>query len=149
MSAYHYRESGLDNVLIEGVMPCKDDEGFDVVTIPNIAGLHATIAEGIVTHRAGMSGKELRFLRSEMGMTQAQLAQVVHHDAQSLGRWERGEFPMEPVAEALIRLLAIEALNLHVKHSTIVELSQMCTPSAEPQRILIDGHDPSHYKLAA
>jgi DNA-binding transcriptional regulator YiaG len=149
MEAYHYKESGLDNVIIEGVMPCKDDEGFDVVTIPNIAGLHSVIAEAIVMHQTGMSGKELRFLRSEMGMTQAELAKIVHHDAQSVGRWERGEVPMDQAAEALIRLLAIEALGLEDAPAKVAEVSEKCIPSATHQPIVIDGHDPSHYRLAA
>jgi DNA-binding transcriptional regulator YiaG len=145
MEAYHYTESGLDNVLIYGMMPCIDDDGDEVVTIPNIVGLHRTIAEQIVEHQAGMSGKELRFLRTEMGMTQAELAKVVHHDAQSVARWEKSECPLDPVAEALIRLLAIQRLRLKVDLGTIEELSERCITAAKPQPILIDGHDPKHY----
>jgi DNA-binding transcriptional regulator YiaG len=149
MEAYHYKECGLDNVLIQGMMPCVDDDGDPVVTIPNIGGLHEAIAGAIVSHTAGMSGKELRFLRTEMGMTQAQLAKVVHHDTQSVGRWERSEHPIEPTAEALIRLLAIQRLRLDVEESTIEQLSEKCVVAAAPQPIVIDGHDPSHYKIAA
>ena len=141
---YHYKESGLDNVLIEGVSPCVDDDGDAVVTVPNIAGLHRTIASAIVNHTAGISGKEFRFLRTEMGMTQAELAEIVHHDAHSVGRWERSEHPIEPAAEALIRRLAIERLRL--ADVGIEDLSRRCVAAAAPQRILIDGHDPSNYK---
>lgn len=149
MTAYHYTESGLDNVLIEGMVPCVDVDGDEVVTIANVSGLHRAIAEAIVSHEAGISGKELRFLRTEMGMTQAQLATVVHHDTQSIGRWERSEHPIEPTAEALIRLLSVQRLGLQGEPSTIEELSQRCIAKAGPQPIVIDGHDPSHYKSAA
>jgi DNA-binding XRE family transcriptional regulator len=57
-----------------------------------------------VGREAGMTGPELRFIRTEMGMTQAELAKVVHHDAQSIGRWERSEFAIDQTAEALIKL---------------------------------------------
>ena len=149
MSAYHYRESGLDNVYIDGVMPCVDDDGDTVVTIPNVKGLHKAIAEGIIAHKAGMSGKEMRFLRTEAGMTQSELAQIVHHDAQSIGRWERGECPIEPIADALIRLLMVERLGLEKPAKTVAELSSHCVPTAATQPILIDGKDPSDYRIAA
>src|SRR5665811_918887 len=73
------------SVYIDGVMPCVDDDGDTVITILNVKGLHKAIAEGIIAHKAGMSGKEMRFLRTEAGMTQSELAQIVHHDAQSIG----------------------------------------------------------------
>ena len=58
MTTYHYKECGLDNVIIEGVMPCHDDDGDDVVTIPNVPGLHCAIAASIVAHGSGISGSE-------------------------------------------------------------------------------------------
>jgi DNA-binding transcriptional regulator YiaG len=149
MEAYHYTECGLDNVLIQGMVPCKDDEGDDVFAIPNILSLHKVIAESIIGRSAGMSGQELRFIRTEMGLTQAQLAKVVHHDTQSVGRWERSEFPIDQTAEALIRLLAIEKLGLKADGKTVTELSERCVPSAASKQIVIDGHDPMHYKQAA
>ena len=145
MDAYHYTECGLDNVMVYGMMPCTDDDGDEVITIANVGGLHRAIARAIVEHAAGISGKELRFLRTEMGMTQAELAKVVHHDAQSVARWEKSECPITPTAEALIRLLAIERLKLDVHHETIEKLSERCVAGAAPQPINIDGNDPEHY----
>lgn len=149
MSAYHYKECGLDNVLVEGMVPSRDDDGDEVITIPNVPGLHRAIVTAIVMREAGMSGSELRFLRTEMGMTQAELAIIVHHDAQSIGRWERNENPIEPTSEAVIRLLAVERLKLSVPASTIEELSGRCVASAAPQPIIIDGHNPNDYRPLA
>jgi transcriptional regulator with XRE-family HTH domain len=145
MDAYHYTESGLDNVMVYGMIPCVDDEGDKVISIPNVAGLHRVIAEMIVTHDAAISGKELRFLRTEMGMTQAQLAGVVHHDAQSVARWEKSERPFAPTTEAVIRLLATERLKLDIPKESIEELSKRCVVTAASQPILINGEDPDHY----
>lgn len=69
MSTYRYADSGLDNVIVEGVNFVADDSGEECVMIPNINGLHRTIAHGIVVRRGSMSGRELRFIRTEMGMT--------------------------------------------------------------------------------
>ena len=70
MTAYRYTESGLDNVFIEGANVLIDDSGEPCVTIPNVNGLHKAIAYGIVHRRSAMVGRELRFLRTELGMNQ-------------------------------------------------------------------------------
>ncbi|MBX8785526.1 transcriptional regulator, partial [Ochrobactrum sp. GRS2] len=85
MSKYHYIECGLDNVYINGLQFQRDDAGDEIITIPAINELHSLIATGIVTHEHGISGQELRYLRSEMGLTQSELAQFVHQDKQTIG----------------------------------------------------------------
>jgi DNA-binding XRE family transcriptional regulator len=136
MSSHHYTECGLQNVFIEGLKIDIDDEGDEVITIPAVNELHQIIALGIVSHEHGISGDELRFLRTEMGYTQAELASLVHHDKQSIGRWERGEFDIDSSAEAIIRRLAIEKLSLETD-SGIDELSRRSVPSVKTQPINI------------
>lgn len=138
MNSYHYTECGLQNVIIQNLKVVIDDEGDQVITIPAVNVLHKIIATGIVSHKLGMSADELRFLRSEMGYSQAQLAQLVHHDRQSIGRWERGEFAIDGAAEAIIRKLAIEKLDLDVA-SGIDELSLFSMPSVKVQNIDIEA----------
>jgi DNA-binding transcriptional regulator YiaG len=148
MSTYRYTDSGLDNVIIEGVNFLADDSGEECLMIPNINGLHKTIAHGIVVRRAGMSGRELRFIRTEMGMTQAELANMLHREALAVSRWERGECPIDANAEAVVRLYAIQTLKLP-DNPDVKEIAGWCIPSAETPPIVIDGSDPSNYKLAA
>lgn len=149
MDAYRYTECGLDNVFIEGVASLMDDAGEECVTIPNINGLHKAIAYGIVHRRSAISGKELRFLRTEMGMTQAELAALVKREALSVSRWERGEVELDSNAEALIRLFAAERLNL--PPASVAEIADWCIPAAKTPPLVIDGTDPENYrpKLAA
>jgi DNA-binding transcriptional regulator YiaG len=148
MDAYRYTECGLDNVLIEGLPVHVDDDGDEGYNIPNVKLLHKAIAASIVMHEAAITPKELRFLRTELGLTQAELARVVHVDTQTVGRWERGETPLQPAAEVIVRRLAIERLGLEAPLS-IEELSSRVVPSARPEPIRIDGSDPEHYRLAA
>lgn len=147
MDRYQYTECGLQNVFIHGLTPMVDDDGDEVIQIPFINGLHAAIAEGIVTHGKGMSNDELRFLRTEMGYTQAELARIVHVDKQTIGRWERGETPLDSTAEVVIRRLAIEKLLIPFKNNT-EWLSESSVPSAQTQPIHITATDDG-YKLAA
>ena len=134
MTEHHYTECGLMNGVIHGIEAERDDDGDWIVTVPAVNELHAVIAQGIVQHGAGMSGDELRFLRTEMGMTQAELARLVHRDKQSIGRWERSEVELDSASEALIRRLAIERLHLPIDLG-IEELSSRSVPGTRVQPI--------------
>src|SRR5680860_611098 len=140
-SAYHYTECGLDNVIIHGIQEVVDDAGETVLTIPNVQALHGAIAQAIVLKTAGMSGKELRFLRTEMGMTQSELAAVIHREPLAISRWERSETPIDSNAETLIRLYAKEVLHLQLDAS-VKEISAWATPTADERPIEIDGSEP-------
>ena len=147
--AYRYTECGLDNVFIEGIDPRVDDHSEEVYCIPNVNGLHRTIAYGIVEADTGMSGQELRFLRTELGLTQAELARHVHCDAQTIARWEKGQTPIHAAAEVIVRVLAREKLELGA-YSSIQDIAAKCVPSATVERsIVIDGRNPKKYRLAA
>ena len=148
MATYQYTQSGLDNVFLDGIEPDVDDMGETCVRIPAVRQLHRLIATGIVEHGAAILPAELRFLRAELGMTQAELAAIVRVDAQTVGRWERGETPIQEVAEIVVRRLAIEKLGLPVT-LTIEELARRTTASARSQPLMIDARTPPHYRLAA
>lgn len=146
MSAYRYTESGLDDVIIQGLSYVCDDAGNQVVTIPNINKLHRAIATGIVEKEGSLTGKELRFLRSEMGMTQAELAAIVHREPLAISRWERGEVEsIDANAETLIRLVARETLGLDVGAS-VKSMSEWSVPSAVTSPLMIDGSDTDNYR---
>ena len=147
MNAYRYTESGLDNVIIEGVDLLHDDAGEECVTISNVNGLHKAIAHGIVMKRSALTGRELRFLRTEMGCTQAELAAIVHREPLAVSRWERNEVEIDSNAEAIIRLAAIEMLAL--PDAPVREVAGWCVPSADSTPLRIDGSDPSNYRVAA
>jgi DNA-binding transcriptional regulator YiaG len=145
---YRYTECGLDNVIIQGMDVLIDDAGDEVYHIPNIAGLHKEIARCIITHAHGIKPAELRFLRTEMGLTQAQLAELVKKDHQTIGRWERGEKPIDQNAEFVIRTVAAERLGIDT-HMKFEDLAKRTTPSADFAMIQIDGTDPTDYRPLA
>lgn len=146
MTDYRYTECGLDNIIVRGMNFLKDDAGEQVVTIRNVAGLHRAIATAIVTKPASMTGKELRFLRTEMGLTQAELAAIVHREPLAMSRWERGEVEqIDTNAETLIRLHAREVLKLDIDAS-VREIAGWSVPTAITPPLEIDGSDPNDYR---
>lgn len=148
MAEYHYTGCGLENVIIKDVQILVDDGGEEVICIRNVNSLHKAIASSILTRRSSMSGSELRFIRTEMGLTQAQLAELVHRESLAVSRWEREECPIDSNAEAIIRLYAMEALQIEDK-PTVQAVSESCVQSATKAPIEIDGSDPSHYRPLA
>lgn len=144
---YHYTECGLPDVWIEGLR-VKDDAGEEVIMIPNIGSLHKLISTEVVTSRGTLTGPELRYLRTEMGLTQTQLGELVHRERLTVSRWERGESTLDGATEAYIRILASSKLGLDEIDPE--EVSGWCKLTPEVKKpIHIDATDPENYRLVA
>jgi len=142
---YHYTECGLDNVYIEGAV-FRDHGNEDSMTIPAIGRLHKVIAEGIVTQPMKMTGRELRFVRSEMGLTQARLAGFLKVTSLTVSRWERNESPIKDAAEMLVRLMAAKKLDLDVDLD-VESVSEKVTEEMLIRGIRIKGNERGEYSL--
>ncbi|HEV7229119.1 helix-turn-helix domain-containing protein [Brevundimonas sp.] len=145
-NAYRYTECGLDNVFLRDLPVCKDMAGEETISIPYINQLHQVIRLGLALKETGLDPKELRFLRSELGMTQAELADILHKDAQTVGRWERGETPIDSGLETLVRLMTLESLG---QDASVKEIAGKSVSSASPAPHIIDASDPKNYRLLA
>lgn len=143
---YHYTECGLDDVWIQGIEQHQDLSGKMVYRIPNLPGLHREIARTIVCASPGMTGPELRFLRTELGMTQQELATLLHVEALTISRWERGENPIDQNAMTIVRMFAVERLGLD-RNESIAELSKLSVSAAKSAQLIVDGSNPEHYRI--
>lgn len=141
---YRYDECGLDNVILKDLPVCMADDGEETVTIRNVNLLHKTLAAAVAAKPTGLVGKEIKFLRTEMEMTQAELGSMVGRDAQTVGRWERGETAIEQAHEMILRAAALE----HTKHecATMMELAQKSVASSGEYPYVIDASDPNNYR---
>ncbi len=124
----------------------QDHDGDDIVTIPEIGNLHQVIAESIVCLPTKMSGRELRFLRTEMGLTQTQLADVLKVTLLTISRWERDEKGINDAAEMLVRLMSVKRLMLDVDLD-VDSVSERVISAPRVSAIHIDGSDPANYHL--
>ena len=89
---YNDRMSGLDTVFLVGidVRECKKC-GVQVPIIPNVAGLHAAIAEYLTFKQDLLSGKEIQFLRKNAGIPAKEFAELIGVDPAHLSRVENGK----------------------------------------------------------
>lgn len=145
---YRYTECGLDNVVIEGLEVLIDDAGEEVTCIPHVVSLHRVIAEAIITLPFGLAGQELRFLRTEMGLSQSELAEILKVSRLTVGRWERGETEIDGNAEFVVRLYASERLKIDLDTS-YEEMAKWCVLRHDRGPIRIDGSNPKNYQPLA
>ena len=104
---YRYSESGISNVILQGldVTDCPKCHNVEV-TIPRMTKIHRAIALALANYPARLTGEHLRFLRTHLGMSGEQLGRYLHTDKTKISKWERGEDPIGPATDRLIRLLA-------------------------------------------
>lgn len=101
---YAYREIGLGNiVLLNGVTTTQTPYG-PMTHIECIHGLHRAIGLGIAEKAEPMSGAEFRFLRKQLGLTQAELAARMHVTDQTIANYEKGKTGLGP-ADPFMRAL--------------------------------------------
>lgn len=144
---YHYTACGLDNVVLKDLPIMEDDGGDEVITLPKINLLHQLLVNEVAAKHGRLNGKEIRFLRTELGMSQGQLAVLVGRDAQSVGRWERGESELEQALEMIIRMKALEFVN--GDRPSVDDVAGWTQDSTVEPAILIDAHDPNNYRPIA
>ena len=86
---YHYTQCGLDDIyLLNGYQRHETPYGHGV-TIEKAEQLQHAIAENLCDNKAFLTGKEFRFLRKLMNLTQAEVAGYFACSVQAVARWER------------------------------------------------------------
>lgn len=87
--AYHYTDSGLDNVYLENGYTIHQTPYGEGISIANTAKLHRLIGDWLVSLPKALTGAELRFLRLELELTQRDLAAMLNQQEQAVRRWEK------------------------------------------------------------
>jgi len=108
LDKYHYTESGLDNVWLHGGVELVDHPSGMQVRIRDIEGLHKVIGKVLTEKKGSLNGKELRFLRQEMLLSQANLAKLLQVTEQTVHRWETAKADIPKPAESLIRFMYMQ-----------------------------------------
>lgn len=101
---YHYTESGLQNLWLEGVEVFKCDCGEKFAFIPRIQELHNLIGKILLEKEDQLSGREIRFLRKHMGLKAKDFAKELGVGNVTVSRWENGESSPSESIDRFIRL---------------------------------------------
>ena len=108
---YHLKAVGLPNIyLLNGVSFEKDEEYGETVRIDSLKGLHRAIGLYIIEKPSLMTGKEFRFLRKQIGLTQEDLGRKLSISAQTIANYEKQVTSNIGPADAFLRF----AYLLHI-----------------------------------
>lgn len=104
---YHYTECGLTNVWLANGYTVRKTSYGEGVSIHDVEGLHKALGRALA-NKPRLTGAEIRFLRKEMGMSQAGLGKFLGITDQTVALWERNKGRMPKTADRLLRLIYIE-----------------------------------------
>ena len=88
LEPFHYKDSGLDYIYLQNGFAIHDTPYGRGIAIEDADGLHKAIAAEIVSSPRALRGQEVRFLRSQLDMSQASLADVLGLRRLQITRWE-------------------------------------------------------------
>lgn len=108
-----YKGCGLDDVYLASGYDRYETPYGSGISIKNLESLHAQIGLHLIKYRKALSGKEIRFLRHQMDLTQSELARFFGCNVQQVARYEKDQNKLTGPADRLLRLLFEE----HVRQS--------------------------------
>jgi putative transcriptional regulator len=100
---HHYTECGLDNVWLINGFETLETENGQAHSVHAMNDLHKAIALSLVTRDASLTGKELRFLRVELDLSQKGLGTMLGKSEQQVANWEKGVTPLPVLVDASVR----------------------------------------------
>lgn len=106
--SYHFTESGLDYVWLASGYTLRDTKLGRTIRFEDVPGLQAAIGAALVTSRRHLRGQDIRFLRVELGLSQATLAVQLGVTERTVIRWENDQVPVPRATDALLRALYLE-----------------------------------------
>lgn len=101
---YHYTGCGLDDVYLASGYDIEEGNYGRGVRIRNLDKLREAIGLYLVVERKLLNGKELRYLRQQMNLTQTELARFIGCGPQQIARYEK-EANVPGPADRMIRLM--------------------------------------------
>lgn len=146
--AYHYTDSGLDDIWLVNGFQVKETPYGQGIAIEDIDGLHTAIGIRLATGSRRLTGKEIRFLRHEMDLSQHALGQLLGVDAQAVARWEKNQ-PGNPPAERLIRALYLESVGKTSNVSDLMERLAATDTNLDSESMHLELSDHEWQPIAA
>ena len=86
---FHYTACGLDNVWLAGGFKTKQTPHGKAVAVQDVDGLHQLIGQTLIEKKGRLTGKEFRFLRTQLGLSQEALGGQLGFSENAVSLWER------------------------------------------------------------
>jgi DNA-binding transcriptional regulator YiaG len=117
---HHYTESGLDTVWLKNGYTVKKTPYGKAVAVIDADSLHKMLAAWLTKKEGRLTGKEFRYLRGMLCLSQLNAAKMLGFTEGAVSLWERtGKVPS--AGDALMRLLVLEKLQGDGKVREVIE----------------------------
>lgn len=117
---HHYTESGLDHVWLKNGYTVSSTPYGKAVAVTDADALHEVLALWLTRKQGRLTGKEFRYLRGMLGLSQLNASRMLGVTEGAVSLWERtGKVPA--TSDALMRLLVLEKLQGDGKVGEIIE----------------------------
>lgn len=146
---YHYTESGLDNVFLLDGFEYRSMPSGRTLFIQNLEGLHRAIGRTLIGSQQPLTGKEFRFLRSELLMSQRTLGRLLGVTELTVARWEKDESPVPKPPDGIVRYLYAEHIGAKSSLAKILEHIADLEDEIDDQKTLTMRESPKGWKSAA
>ena len=115
----HFTLCGLDDVYLANGYEIGNYSGEETLAIKDLEQLHRAIGDSLAREKKVLNGRELRFLRKEMDMTQSELAHLLGLTDQQVARWEKGKSAVSGSTDLLLRVVYLQFLGEQPKVSEL------------------------------
>ena len=144
--SYRFRESGLPNVILQGIeiIQCPACGNEDPI-IPRLSRLRRVLALSMVNKPYRLRGEEIRFLRKYLSKTGQEFARLIHVDKTTLSKWENNDDRVGDQSDRLIRLLVLAlGQGLQGFAASTVEAFPGIKDRKSPVRVEVDSEKMSY-----
>ena len=115
-----YKQCGLDNVWLENGYDLKTTPYGKAVAVHDVDGLHALLAAQLTKKPGPLTGKEFKFLRSWLGMTQEAMAGLMGVTEGVLSLWERKD-TVPGLNDKMLRLMVLAKTDGNAPVREVIE----------------------------
>jgi len=136
---FHFVDSGLSYVYLVGIKYYEYEDGRVLADIPAIKQLMQLIARDLLEKPTSLTGEEIRFLRKRLGKKQADFAQEIGIEPETLSRYENDKLAVSEMSDKVIRLYyLVFAKDDHLDEvrNAIKELLTQWHVSSQPKKIV-------------
>lgn len=115
MSKYfQYTACGLDNVWLANGYTVKTTRHGNAVAVNDVDGLHKLIAQTLIEKKGRLTGKEFRFLRTQLGLSQEALGALLDFSENAVSLWERKD-TVPAACDQWLRMSVLAKLECNAK----------------------------------
>lgn len=120
---FQYTTCGLDNVWLANGFKVKATRHGKAVAVNDVDGLHELIAQTLIDKPGRLTGKEFRFLRTQLGLSQEALGVMLDFSENAVSLWERKDV-VPAACDQWLRMSVLAKLEGNAKLADAIARTQ-------------------------